>query len=668
MKAFAAEQFAKLSVQIPLDRPAGECSVGQQQMIEIAKALMTDAKVIIMDEPTAALTEREIQKLFGVITSLKKNGVSIVYISHRMEEIFTICDRITIMRDGKTVDTKSIPETSFDEVVRKMVGRELTERYPARNPSYGDVVLEVRDASSKGLFQNISFTVRAGEILGFSGLMGSGRTEIMRAIFGLEPLDGGEIMIRGKKKVVIAKWVGIGPSVLILDEPTRGVDVGAKREIYQLMNELTDRGVAIIMVSINALIAFGMTFVILTGGIDLSVGSILALSSAFVANMMLSGLDPILSIIIGVALGGVMGMVNGLMITKGKMAPFIATLATMTVFRGLTLVYTNGNPITGLGDSLLFQLFGRGYMLGIPVPAITMLITFVILWTILHKTSFGRKTYALGGNEKASIISGIKVHRVKIMIYSLVEAKKQGIQVIVVDAQNDSAKQTNDVDDLIQQGVDALLINPADSAAISTAVQSANSVGIPVITLDRSADKGDVAALVASDNVKGGQMAAEYFVEHLGEGAKVIELEGVPGASATRERGKGFHEVADQKLNVVAKQSADFDRSKGLNVMENLLQGNPDVQAVFAHNDEMALGAIEAIQSSGKDIPVIGFDGNDDAIKSIQDGKLTATVAQQPVLIGQLAVQAALDVLDGKQVEKSIPAELKLVTKENANK
>lgn len=345
MKALATEQFAKLSVQIPLDRPAGECSVGQQQMIEIAKALMTDAKVIIMDEPTAALTEREIQKLFGVITSLKKNGVSIVYISHRMEEIFTICDRITIMRDGKTVDTKTIPETSFDEVVRKMVGRELTERYPARNPSYGEVVLEVRDASSRGLFQNVSFTVRAGEILGFSGLMGSGRTEIMRAIFGLEPLDGGEIMIRGKKahirkpadavkhgigfitedrkdeglvldfsirenmalpnlfsfsskgfistqkeqefvdtlikrlqiktqssetaarnlsggnqqKVVIAKWVGIGPSVLILDEPTRGVDVGAKREIYQLMNELTDRGVAIIMVSSELPEVLGMS-------------------------------------------------------------------------------------------------------------------------------------------------------------------------------------------------------------------------------------------------------------------------------------------------------------------------------------------------------------------------------------------------------------------------
>ncbi|WP_211748572.1 ribose ABC transporter permease RbsC [Paenibacillus sp. Marseille-Q4541] len=172
-------------------------------------------------------------------------------------------------------------------------------------------------------------------------------------------------------------------------------------------------------VSINALLAFGMTFVILTGGIDLSVGSILALSSAFVANLMLSGFDPILAIIVGVLLGGVMGMMNGLLITKGKMAPFIATLATMTIFRGLTLVYTNGNPITGLGDNMAFQLFGRGYFLGIPVPAITMMITFAILWVILHKTSFGRKTYAIGGNEKAALVSGIKVDKVKIMIYSL---------------------------------------------------------------------------------------------------------------------------------------------------------------------------------------------------------------------------------------------------------
>lgn len=246
------------------------------------------------------------------------------------------------------------------------------------------------------------------------------------------------------------------------------------------------------------------------------------------------------------------------------------------------------------------------------------------------------------------------------------EAQKLGIEVIVVDAQNDSAKQSNDVDDLLQQGVNALLVNPTDSAAISSAVQAANVLDIPVIALDRSADQGDVKALVASDNAKGGQMAAEYLVEQLGKGAKVIELQGVPGASATRERGRGFHEIADVQLDVIASQAADFDRTKGLTVMENLLQGNPGVQAVFAHNDEMALGAIEAIESSGKDIPVVGFDGNDDALTSIRNGKLTATVAQQPDLIGQLAVNAARDVLQGKEVEASIPAPLKLVTTEDS--
>ncbi|MGK0699313.1 ribose ABC transporter substrate-binding protein RbsB [Priestia flexa] len=244
------------------------------------------------------------------------------------------------------------------------------------------------------------------------------------------------------------------------------------------------------------------------------------------------------------------------------------------------------------------------------------------------------------------------------------EAKKQGIEVIVVDAQNDSAKQINDVEDLLQQGVNALLINPTDSSAISTAVQSANGIGVPVVTLDRSSEKGKVEALVASDNVKGGQMAAEYVVKTLGKNAKVAELEGVPGASATRERGSGFHNIADEQLDVVAKQSADFDRTKGLTVMENVLQGNPDIQAVFAHNDEMALGAIEAITSSGKDIAVIGFDGNEDALKAVESGALTATVAQQPELIGELAVIAAKDVLQGKKVEEKISAPLKLVTKE----
>lgn len=172
-------------------------------------------------------------------------------------------------------------------------------------------------------------------------------------------------------------------------------------------------------VSINGLIAFGMTFVILTGGIDLSVGSTLALSSAMIAILMVSGVDSIVALLIGCIFGAILGAINGLLITLGKMAPFIATLATMTVFRGLTLVITDGNPITNLNGSYAFQLFGRGYFLGIPVPAVTIFITFIILYIILHKTVFGRQTYAMGGNEKAAFISGIKVNKLKVMIYSL---------------------------------------------------------------------------------------------------------------------------------------------------------------------------------------------------------------------------------------------------------
>lgn len=172
-------------------------------------------------------------------------------------------------------------------------------------------------------------------------------------------------------------------------------------------------------VSINALIAFGMTFVILTGGIDLSVGSILALGSALTAGMLAGGMDPILAVLIGLFAGGLMGAFNGLVITKGKVAPFIATLATMTIFRGITLVYTDGRPITGLSDSISFQMIGRGYFFGVPVPVVFMMIIYVILFILLKKTTFGRKVYAIGGNEEASILSGIKVDSVKVWIYSI---------------------------------------------------------------------------------------------------------------------------------------------------------------------------------------------------------------------------------------------------------
>ena len=216
---------------------------------------------------------------------------------------------------------------------------------------------------------------------------------------------------------------------------------------------------------------------------------------------------------------------------------------------------------------------------------------------------------------------------------------------------------------MLESGVSVLIINPVDSAAISTSVEAANAKNIPVITVDRSADKGKVVAHIASDNVKGGEMAAQLIVDKVGKAAKVAEIEGIPGASATRERGQGFHNVADKDLTVVAKQSADFDRTKGLNVATNILQANPDVQAIFAHNDEMALGAIQAAKSAGKTIFIVGFDGTADADKAVKDGTLAATIAQQPDQMGKIAIDTAQKVIKGEAVEAKIPVDLKVVTK-----
>lgn len=345
MRAEVKKVLDRLGVSIDPGKRMNELSIGQQQMIEIAKALMLDAKVIIMDEPTTALTQTETDVLFEVVNRLREKGVSIVYISHRMEEIFQLCDRITVLRDGSYVGTKKISEVDMNDVVRMMIGREIGERYPSRDNEIGDVVLEVKDLNCPGVFKDVNLSVRAGEVLGVSGLMGAGRTEIMQAIFGNMPNVSGQIFMNGKEvknktpemakkngigfitedrkvqgllledsilknisianldkiskggvldkkaedeliqrgidelhikcfgpdhacinlsggnqqKVVFAKWIYTEPKVLILDEPTKGVDIGAKKEIYNIINELAAKGVAIIMVSSELPEVLGMS-------------------------------------------------------------------------------------------------------------------------------------------------------------------------------------------------------------------------------------------------------------------------------------------------------------------------------------------------------------------------------------------------------------------------
>ncbi|MCG9630350.1 MULTISPECIES: ribose ABC transporter substrate-binding protein RbsB [Vibrio] len=244
------------------------------------------------------------------------------------------------------------------------------------------------------------------------------------------------------------------------------------------------------------------------------------------------------------------------------------------------------------------------------------------------------------------------------------KAEELGYKLIVLDSQNDPSKELSNIEDLTIRGVKAILINPTDSDAVSNAIRMANRSNIPVLTLDRGASRGDVVSHIASDNVIGGEMAGHFIMEKVGEKAKVIQLEGIAGTSAARERGEGFmNAVNGSGLELLASQPADFDRTKGLNVMENLLAANPDVEAVFAQNDEMALGALRAVQASGKDVMIVGFDGTDDGIAAVNRGLLGATVAQQPDLIGSLGIEIADKVLKGEKVDEYVPVPLKIVSK-----
>ncbi|CDG96348.1 D-ribose transport protein (ABC superfamily,peri_bind) [Xenorhabdus bovienii str. puntauvense] len=245
------------------------------------------------------------------------------------------------------------------------------------------------------------------------------------------------------------------------------------------------------------------------------------------------------------------------------------------------------------------------------------------------------------------------------------EANKLGYDLIVLDSQDNPAKELANVQDLTVRGTKLMLINPTDSDAVGNAVIMANKANIPVITLDRTANKGNVVSHIASDNRLGGKMAGDFIAEKLGNNAKIIQLEGISGTSGARERSEGFSQAAkNHQFNMLASQPADFDRTKGLNVMQNLLTAHPSVQAVFAQNDEMALGALRALQTANKkDVLVVGFDGTDDGVKAVRSGKLSATIAQRPDQIGIIGVQTADKVLKGEKVDATIPVELELVIK-----
>ncbi|MEV4414911.1 sugar ABC transporter ATP-binding protein [Catellatospora sp. NPDC049609] len=335
MRARAAELFARLGVRLDPDRPARGLSIADQQLVEIAKAISLDARVLVMDEPTAALSGVEVERLFAVARSLRDAGTAVLFISHRFDEVFALCQRVTVMRDGRWVSTDPAEALTVDEVVRRMVGREVSAMYPKQETTAGAPRLQVRGLTRHGVFQDVSFTVHAGEIVALAGLVGAGRSEVSRAVFGVDRYDAGEVLVDGvrlpggdinaairaglalvpedrrqqglvmelsverntnlprrwslaragllsggaerrsaatwtqrlqvkagrltdpvatlsggnQQKVVLAKWLATAPRVLIVDEPTRGIDIGTKAEVHRLLSQLAADGVAVLMVS-----------------------------------------------------------------------------------------------------------------------------------------------------------------------------------------------------------------------------------------------------------------------------------------------------------------------------------------------------------------------------------------------------------------------------------
>ncbi|MEV5879691.1 substrate-binding domain-containing protein [Streptomyces sp. NPDC052101] len=588
-----------------------------------------------------------------------------------------------------------------------------------------------------------------------------------------------------------------------------------------------------VQAAVTAILAFGVTFVIVSAGIDLSVGSVAALSATMLAwSATQHGVPVALAVLLAVATGVVAGLVNGFLIAYGKLPPFIATLAMLSVGRGLALVISQGSPIafpdsvSHLGDTL------GGWL---PVPVLVMVVMGLIAALVLGRTYIGRSMYAIGGNEEAARLSGLRVKRQKLAIYALsgvfaaaagivlasrlssaqpqaadgyeldaiaavviggaslaggtgkasgtligalilavlrnglnllsvsafwqqvvigvvialavlldtvrrkagaapvttggapggkgrqaatyglaavvtvaivgatsflhggspasttprmglslstlnnpffvqiragaqAEAKRLGVDLTVTDAQNDASQQANQLQNFTSSSLGAIIVNPVDSDAASNSVKAADKAGIPVIAVDRGVNKADLDALVASDNVAGGELAARTIAEKLGGKGRIVILQGQAGTSAARERAQGFADglKAYPGIQVVAQQPADFDRTKGLDVMSNLLQAHPDVQGVIAANDEMALGAIKALGSkAGKSVQVVGFDGTPDGLTAVKNGTLYASVAQQPTQLGRIAVDNALKAVQGKKVEPTVKVPVKVVTKDN---
>jgi rhamnose transport system ATP-binding protein len=605
MEAEAEALLASVGLQCAPTTLVGRLRISEQQLVEVARALSQQAQVLIMDEPTAALSQREVDRLFALVNTLRARGTAMMFVGHRMDEIFRVADRITVLRDGRLIATEAAASMTRDRAVQLMIGRALTTLYPDRTSEPGEVRLEVTGLSRGKTFQNVSFNVRAGEIVGLGGLVGSGRTEVARVLFGIDTADAGVIRLNGEvqqltsaaeamrsgiayvsedrlgqslvmdaailfnaslavanratrgglmsrlrelalvtphldrlrlryasydqpvsalsggnqQKVVLAKWLATQPRLLILDEPTQGIDVGSKAEVHAMISALAQEGLAIILISselpellgmsdrivvmregtvtaelsgaeatqeavllaatgtipdavqtghdhddhapraaatrawwqrrelglavaiaavivpvtvINprmlsgdnllsisldaallAVVAVAQMLVLITRGIDLSVGSVIGLSAYGAAVLMHA--DPGLGVGAGIAAASLLGLgcgfINGLVITRGGVPAIVVTLGTLSIYRGIDAIWAGGHQISADQVPNAWLEVTSLRIAGIPAVVIIALLVMVLAAVVLNRTAIGRELFAIGSNPEAASLVGIRVHR-----------------------------------------------------------------------------------------------------------------------------------------------------------------------------------------------------------------------------------------------------------------
>lgn len=704
----AQKQIDDLGLNIDASQKMRQLSPSSRKMVEVIRAVHKHkASIVIMDEPTANLNQSEIDALFAIIHDLKSKGVSIIYVSHRIREIFQIADRISVLRDGRLIKTDSVERMSEGEIVKLMVGRELPEFYPKRRPPANTVAIKVRGLTVNGELDNVSFDVRSKEIVGIAGLEGSGATSVIKALFGLRRVSSGTVEIHGKKLVISGPresieqglayvpedrksdglflnkavtfnlvaavlrtyfaWKGIvvarrasqsasakiidrlgiklsGPfakigslsggnqqkalvgrwligsyKALLFEEPTRGVDIGAKVEIYEEINALAQSGLPVIMYSSELLELIGTC-----------------------------------DRVVVMRAGRVSAILSGAEITEENILEkaLIKKKADEVTFRS---VY-NPTPEIILKDP--------DYMT-------------VEQFTAKARDGEKKGVYGSGKPIKLAFSQVVMNHPVRINMVQTFKsncAKYSNVTCIVTEGNGDADVEIANIESIVEKKPDVVVVSSLSGTAVYPAYEKINKAGIPLI-INNSGIPDDRAkdvkytSFISPDDWENGRLLGQYMADRLEGKGDILIIEGVAESSNYEHRLGGFMEVIEKypDIHIIGKQSGAWIKIPAIKAADDLLKANPKIDGIYAMNDEMAMGVLEALRSAGreKEVVIVSMDGQRDLVQEIQKGSAAEATVFWESDMGRV-VDAALAVAEGAVIEPRVWYKETLITKKNA--